>query len=338
MAKQINSDYRNASVALETGPRRERDRFFSLIAVALLATIALASPPASAQREYTDIPIVADGKTVKISPNVYVIPDEARRGVPNVGIVVGSRATLVIDPGMGLRSGEAVLREVKKINKGTELYIVNTHFHPEHTTGELAFPAHTKIIRAKVQQQDIDELGLKTIGTFAQRSKELAEVLKEATHFRPPDEIFEREKSIDLGGVQVRLILLGPAHTRGDTAIFVEGDAVLFSGDLAMKQAFPAFTAQSSFETWLKSLDTLADLRPTHVVGAHYGMGNLSIVSAYREFFMALRGRVAEMKAQGKSSEETAKTLRAEFAGKYPNWDQPVRVHTAVTAAYAQIQ
>ena len=168
MAKQINSDYRNASIALETGPRCERDRFFLLIALALLASFALAAPPVSAQREYTDIPIVADGKTVKISPNVYVIPDEARRGVPNVGIVVGSRATLVVDPGMGLRSGQAVLREVKKVSKGTELYIVNTHFHPEHTTGELAFPAQTKIIRAKVQQQDIDELGLKAVGTFVE--------------------------------------------------------------------------------------------------------------------------------------------------------------------------
>jgi hypothetical protein len=208
MAKQIDYDVRNASITLEIGARRRRDRFFRLIPLALLATFALASAPVLAQHEYADIPIVADGKTVKISPNVYVIPAEGRRGVPNVGIVVGSRATLVVDPGMGLRSGEAVLREVKKVGKGTELYIVNTHFHPEHTTGELAFPAHTKIVRAKVQQQDIDELGLKSVANFAQRSKELAEVLKEATYFRRPTEIFEREKSIDLGGVQVRLIWL----------------------------------------------------------------------------------------------------------------------------------
>src|SRR5262245_26935878 len=252
MAKQINSDYKCASIALETGPRRERDHFFPLVALALLASLALASPPASAQREYMDIPIVADGKTVKISPNVYVIRDEARRGVPNVGIVVGSRATLVVDPGMGLRSGAAVLREVQKVSKGTELYIVNTHFHPEHTTGELAFPADTKIIRAQVQQQDIDELGLKAVDTFAERSKELAEVIKVAARISPPAEIFEREKSIDLGGVRVRLIWLGPGHTRGDTAIFVEGDAVLFSVDLAMKQEFRALTPQSIFDHWMK--------------------------------------------------------------------------------------
>jgi len=52
MAKQINSDYRNASIALETGPRRERERFFPLISLALLATSALGSPLASAPREY----------------------------------------------------------------------------------------------------------------------------------------------------------------------------------------------------------------------------------------------------------------------------------------------
>jgi hypothetical protein len=77
--------------------------------VAALASAALTIFPAAAQRPYTDLPIVREGKTIRISPNVYVIPDENRRGVPNVGIVVGSRATLVIDPGMGVKSGQAVM-------------------------------------------------------------------------------------------------------------------------------------------------------------------------------------------------------------------------------------
>ena len=92
MTKHINYNTGMHRLPLETGPRRERDLFFPFIALALLAIFALPSPPVSAQREYADIPIVADGKTVNISSNVYVIPDEARRGVPNVGIVVGSRA------------------------------------------------------------------------------------------------------------------------------------------------------------------------------------------------------------------------------------------------------
>jgi hypothetical protein len=43
------------------------------------------------------------------------------------------------------------------------------------------------------------------------------------------------------------------------------------------------------------------------------------------------------MKKQGKSSDETATTLRNEFRAKYPDWDQPLRVHSAATAIYAEL-
>lgn len=307
-------------------------------ALLTLLAFSCAVPPASAQRTYQDLPIVSEGKTIRISPNVYVIPDENRRGVPNVGIVVGSRATLVIDPGLGLKSGQAVLREAAKVSKGSEIYLVTTHLHPEHTTGEVAFPPNTMLIRAVAQQQDIDESGLKWVAEFSQRSPELSEILKEVKSFRAPTETFEREKTLDLGGVRVRLIWLGPGHTRGDTVIFVEGDAVLFAGDLAMKQVFPAFTsAQSRADSWLTGLDAMEALRPSHVVGAHYGMGDASIISAYRDYIKALQTRVAQMKSQGKSSDETAKTLRGEFHAKFPDWDQPLRVDPAVAATYAQL-
>ena len=313
-------------------------RWPRMVFLAVLACSAFAVAPASAQRDYTDLPVVKEGKTIKISPNVYVIPDENRRGVPNVGIVVGSRATLIVDPGMGLKSGQAVLREAAKVSKGGELYLVTTHMHPEHTTGELAFPSHTKIIRAVEQQRDIQESGLKWVAQFSARSPELADLLKEAKGFREPSETFDREKTIDLGGVRVRLIWLGHGHTLGDTAIFVEGDAVVFSGDLAMKKAFPAYTApQSSIDKWLASLNAMEALRPSQVVGAHYGIGDASIIAAYREFLAALRARLVALKAQGKSSDETAVTLRNEFAAKYPDWDQPLRVHTLATRAYSQL-
>lgn len=282
-------------------------------------------------------PIVKEGKTQKISPHVYWIPDEKIGMVPNVGIVVGTRATLVVDPGMGMKSGQAVLREVEKIAKGKTLYVVNTHFHPEHTTGDIAFPADAKVIRANAQQQDVDEMGMTWVARFASRSPLLNEILQGAK-FRTPAETFDKEKSLDLGGVRVKLMRLGPAHTRGDTAVFVEGDGVLFSGDVAMKQLFPAFaTPQSRVGSWLTSLDALAALRPTQVIGAHYDKGDASMLSAYHGFLSALRDRVAEMKKQGKSSDETAETLRNEFRAKYPDWDQPLRIHSAATAIYREL-
>src|SRR5918992_2313496 len=74
-------------------------------------------------------PLVRENATVKLAEHTYVIPDANVGLVPNVGIVVGSRATLVIDPGLGKRNGEAVLREVAKVSRNTDLYIASTHFH-----------------------------------------------------------------------------------------------------------------------------------------------------------------------------------------------------------------
>ena len=302
----------------------------AILAAAFVHSIAAAQAPAP-------VPVVKEGITVKVSQHVYVIPDQKASMVPNVGIIVGTRATLVVDPGLGPASGQAVLREVAKVSRNTELYIVNTHFHSEHTTGEAAFPADTKIIRAAAQQQELEELGMQHVARFSKMSPAAADVLKDIASFRKPAEIFDREKTLDLGGVRVRLMMLGPGHTKGDTAIFVEGDRVLFSGDLAMKNVFPVFSTAQSSRSWLASLDELDKLRATTLVPAHSDIGDPSTIEAYRGYLKAVRARVGELKREGKSSDEAAELLRAEFAKKYPDWAQPLRVHTAVTAVYREL-
>ena len=275
---------------------------------ALVFLLSLAAFHASAQTPAP--PMVKEGRTVKISPHVHVILDELVPMVPNVGIVVGSKATLVVDPGMGARNGQIVLSEATKLRRYGELYVVNTHFHPEHATGEAGFPPSAKIIRARAQQQDIDEMGMQWVQNFASRSPAVAEALRGFEGFRKPAELFEKEKTLDLGGVSVRLVRLGPGHTRGDTVFFVEQDRVLFSGDLVMSQLFPAFaTPQSRVGSWLASLDAL-DARAQ---------------------------RVGELKRSGKSAADTTDAVRAEFPPKYPGWGQPLRVVAAANAIYAEL-
>jgi glyoxylase-like metal-dependent hydrolase (beta-lactamase superfamily II) len=234
---------------------------------------------------------------------------------------------------MGIASGEAIAREVAKVSRNADVYIVNTHFHPEHTTGDAAFPK-AKILRAAAQQQDVDEMGMKWVGTFAERSATMAQILKGAS-FRKADEVFEKDKTLDLGGVRVRLMRLGPGHTRGDTVFFVEGDSVMFSGDLAMRNIFPAFsTPQSSARTWLTSLDEMDRLKAGRVVPAHGDITDASVVDAYRGFLKALQVRVGELKREGKTAKEAAAQLQDEFKGKYPAWAQPIRVQPAVMVVY----
>src|SRR6476646_6972321 len=118
--------------------------------------ILIASVAAFAQQTAVPDPLVKEGATVKLAAHTYVIPDGNVPLVPNVGIVVGSRATLVIDPGLGKRNGETVLREVAKVSKNSDVFIASTHFHAEHTTGYVAFPASAKYINSTVQEAEFE--------------------------------------------------------------------------------------------------------------------------------------------------------------------------------------
>jgi glyoxylase-like metal-dependent hydrolase (beta-lactamase superfamily II) len=229
------------------------------------------------------------------------------------------------------------MRETAKVSRNRELFLVTTHFHPEHTTGEAGLPPTAKLVRARAQQQDVDEMGMEWVKIFSGRSPVVADVLKGFTSFRKPDELFDSEKTLDLGGVKVRCLRLGPGHTRGDVVFYVEEDRVLFSGDLAMSGAFPAFaTPQSRADTWLKSLDALDALGAQRLVPSHGPLADASIIGQYRAYLKGLQQRVAELKRAGKSSNEASDVLQAEFRAKYPDWAQPVRIVAAVNAIYAE--
>src|SRR5262245_65687664 len=86
------------------------------VSVAFLATV-------HAQRGPLPSPMIKEGITEKISDHVYVIPDNSVVLVPNIAIVVGSKATFVVDTGLGAKNGEIVMREVAKVSKNGELYL-----------------------------------------------------------------------------------------------------------------------------------------------------------------------------------------------------------------------
>jgi len=270
------------------------------------------------QQAQAPLPLIREDATVKVSEHVYVIPDFNVGAVPNVGIIVGSKATLVIDTGLGPRNGQTVFREVGKVSRNANLYVVSTHFHAEHILGESAFPPSAKIIRARAEQQDIDEFGVQP--NFAARSPAMAELVKDA-QFRRADEIFDSEKTLDLGGVRARLLWYGGTHTNGDTLIFIEGDNVLFAGDVIMNRRFLGFNSpRSSVQAWLYSLDKAAPLRPKRIVPSHGEMGDGSLIETNRTYLRALQARAADLKHQGKNVDETADALTAEFKAKYPDW------------------
>jgi len=307
----------------------------SMIAVAALA--AIVGTTAAARQQATPAPappvppLIREGVTEKITSHVYVIPDNSVPMVPNVGIVVGSRATLVIDTGLGTRNGATVMREVAKVSTNTELYLVTTHVHPEHDLGAGAFPPATKMIRSKDQIDEIAASGLEMAKRFAGISPLHAELLQGA-EFRKADITFEKEHTLDLGGVTVRFLAMGFNHTRGDTATFVEPDKVLFSGDVSML-LLPSVGAGASLNQWLTSQDRFTALQPSRVVPSHGPTGDASIMTRTRAFVSTIQKRAAELKQAGRTVDETVATLQAELA---PTYGTSPRMAGPIRAAYAQ--
>jgi glyoxylase-like metal-dependent hydrolase (beta-lactamase superfamily II) len=294
-----------------------------------MITLVLAASLAWAQ-------LVRENATVTLADHVWAIPDFNVGLVPNVGIIVGSKATLVVDTGLGPRNGETIVREMKKVSSTTEVYVVLTHYHPEHSLGAGAFKG-AKILMTRMQQQDMAELGKQIQDTFASRSALNGELLN-GVPYPAPDIVFDREYRLDLGGVHARLFWRGPAamHTRGDTMVFVEEDRVLFTGDVVMSQRFLAAQNTSSLTTWLATLDELASLKPAKVVPSHGSIGDATLIARDREFLRAVTDRVGELKRAGKSSDEAVAAVVADIAPKYPEWGNPSGAAAVARAGYAE--
>ena len=316
---------------MSAGPRR-------VSAVVLLCVSVAAVSAAALQRGSPPDPLVKANATEKVSEHVYVIPDFSVGGVPNVGIIVGNQATLVVDTGMGVPNGQTIVAEMSKVSTNQAVYVVSTHFHPEHALGEPAFPATTKIVRAQAQQQDMDEFGLTMARQFASQSPLRAELLKDA-RFRKADILFDKEYMLELGGVRAVLRWLGPTHTRGDTIVWIETDRILFAGDVVMNRRFVSFTSPySSVAAWLGAFEQLEPLHPVRVVPSHGPMGDASLIAEERAVMKAIQARAVDLKRQGKSADEVAQAVQSEMQAQYSDWTGAGQAATAARVAFKEAQ
>src|SRR5580700_5683926 len=130
-----------------------------------LAVFTVAALTAAAAMGQMAQPMVSEN-TTKVSEHVWAI-----MGFPNIAIVVGGRATLVVDTGMGPKNGATAARVAAKLAPNNQkLFLTTTHFHPEHAAGEPGFPPGAILIRNTLQQQEMEKHGQEMLDMFSQRS------------------------------------------------------------------------------------------------------------------------------------------------------------------------
>jgi glyoxylase-like metal-dependent hydrolase (beta-lactamase superfamily II) len=293
---------------------------------AFLTLILLLAGMAAAQ----NMPLVEE-KSTRVSDHVYAI-----MGFPNIAIIVGNRATLVVDTGLGPRNGATAMRVVHKLSTNQRLYLTTTHFHAEHTAGEAGFPADTIIIRAAVQQQEVEKSLAGMITRFSGMSAQNRDLLA-GVKVRTPDMVFDHELNLDLGGVTARLMWLGQAHTKGDEVILAEPDSTLIPGDIVQDKLVPRVNPdEGSPKNWLAVLDKIELLKPRYIVPDHGDLGDGSLIAKQRAFMSDLQSRALALKRQGVSAADAGKRLTAEITTQYPGWMNLNLIESFVERVYEE--
>jgi len=201
-----------------------------------------------------------------------------------------------------------------------KLFLTTTHFHPEHAAGEPGFPGTTILIRNTVQQQEMDQHGQDIMDRFSKMSAQNKELLA-GVSLRQPDVTFDQETKIDLGGVTVRLLWFGEAHTKGDELTFVEPDRTLISGDVVQNKTMPGISDSGGTPaTWLAVLDKIAGLNAAHVLPDHSAPGDGSLVAAEKNLISEIRTRALALKHQGRSADDAGKQVSADLKAQHPDW------------------
>lgn len=270
-------------------------------------------------------PIVTPKRITEIADGVWVIPDSDHTPlVPNIGIIVGGRATLVIDTGFGADNARAVMQEARRLSAGRPVYLTHTHCHPEHGFGANVVAGEVTIVYNEAQWNELQEKGHVLLHMFRNQIPSLAPML-DGVEFVRPQLLYAGSLKLDLGDGQiVEFREFGGAHSRGDQAILVrKSQVVLFAGDLIEERYFGILgDSESHVLPWIDRLSHLEQLEPQMVVPGHGHMGGPQLITNYRAYFEHAKHRADEIRTAGKLSEaDIIERVTAELLDLHPDWD-----------------
>jgi cyclase len=155
---------------------------------------------------------------------------------------------------------------------------------------------------------------------------------------RLPDRAFSGRAVEHVGGREVELIELGPAHTPGDLVVFVPDARVVFAADILFFQATPVMW-HGPLENWQAALDTLLNLEADTFVPGHGPVGGKAQIEDLRDYWAWLEEGVRHSQQRGRSAPETTRDLAADPGfERYRRWECPERMLISVTTVHRALE
>ncbi|MBK6509329.1 MAG: MBL fold metallo-hydrolase [Haliea sp.] len=231
----------------------------------------------------------------------------------NIGVLVGPEGKFMVDSGIAL-SKPKLSAAITALGDGQVRYLVNTHYHWDHTDGNAW----------------LHQAGATIISTAraANRLGQVTRVDDWNYTFQPlpasglPAVKLVSDKTYQFGGQSVALLPVDPAHTDGDLYVHMRPADVLFLGDLFWNGAYPFIDNQNggSIDGMIRALEGIL-MRVSDrsvVVPGHGPAGTRSELKEFRDMLVAIRANVATLKDQGKTlTQVTAAKPTAQYDARF---------------------
>ncbi len=257
----------------------------------------------------------ADFKLTKVADGVYAaIGVAGGKAGSNAGFVIGPKGVAVIDTFLSPPPAQELLAEIRKLTTQPIRYVVDTHYHLDHTGGNGVFAEAGAVIFAdrNVRAWERTE-NLKFFPNPTPEQKARVESLV------LPDVVYDDQVHLYLGtrGLLARFM---PGHTGSDSIVFVPDANVIFAGDLVWTRHLPNLI-DATTGAWIQSLNTLLAAHPSATfVPGHGDVATAADVRAFRDYLTSLRQAVGTAQAQGKTGQNLVDAVLPELRSKYGSW------------------
>jgi glyoxylase-like metal-dependent hydrolase (beta-lactamase superfamily II) len=260
-------------------------------------------------------------------------------------IIVNDNGVMIVDDGMSPGAARALVEDLKLITDKPVRWVVNTHYHYDHTSGNSIFGPDVEIIAQESVRtalldpevlhrepytgaftralKRVESIKKQIAGTadstkLSSLNEQLAAAQSDVEQLKtlkpvPPNVTYESKMTLYSGQREIDLLFFGGGHTSGDTVVFLPKERIVCTGDLmegTPKGPFVPYMGDAIFDKWLASLDKLKKLDFDTVLPGHgspfHEKSYITDVQAYLKDFMS---RVAALRKEGLTAEQAAQRV-----------------------------